>query len=171
MWADLREKRHNPGWGIFLYVVEMKVNYTVSLQGTTCCPAAGSAFIRQLPTVSWFTVCLSSRDLLHLRSYFSRGSLQMTEQGRSVKIQLFQPNMEPFDRQYLLQRAIPRWLSFCQACITVWFLPLPSPASVAVLSQMSIPSKCLAFLILSWCFLSENSTCYTLVEGSLWRRT
>lgn len=117
-------------------------------------PAAGSAFSGWLPTVGWFRVCLSYMELLHLRSQSSRGSLQMAEQGGGIKVQLFQPIMEVFDRQYLLQRAV----TGCHACIAVWFVSLLSPASAAFPSQVLISNRCLASQTPSECLLSENWT-------------
>lgn len=49
-------------------------------------PVAEGALSRWLSTVSWFRVCLSYRELLHLRSQSSRGSLQMAEQGAGIKV-------------------------------------------------------------------------------------
>lgn len=88
-------------------------------------PATGSSFSRWCPAVRFFGVRLSCSELLHPRSQSSRGSLQVAEQGESIKVQLPLTPMELWDRQCLFQRAIRG----CEACITVSLLPRLSPAS------------------------------------------
>lgn len=144
----------------FLSVVEMEINSHFPFSAT------GSAFSRQLPTVSWFSVCHSYRELLHLTSQSSRNSLQMAEQSGSIKIQLFWPNMEFFDQRYLLQRAV----SGHQACIAVWLLSLLS-LLLPFLHRCWFLNKYLASQSPSQCLLSENWTHDVFVEGSLWRKT
>ena len=66
-------------------------------------PVAGSALSRWFPVISWYRICLTYRELLHLRSQSSRSSFQMAEQDGGIKVQLFWPKMELFDRQYLFR--------------------------------------------------------------------
>lgn len=151
MWADLRGWQHDLEWSLFLSVVEMEMNSHFPF------PAAGSTRSRQLPAVSWFSICLGIRELLHLKSQSSTGSLQMAEQVGIIKVQLFWPNMELIDGWYLLQGAVLGG----QTCIVVWLLPL-SPASIAFLHRCWFLNKYLAPQTPSQCLLSENSTHDTL---------
>lgn len=127
-------------------------------------PATGSSFSRWCPAVRFFGVRLSCSELLHPRSQSSRGSLQVAEQGESIKVQLPLTPMELWDRQCLFQRAIRG----CEACITVSLLPRLSPASAAFPSQVLTSKTYLAPQTPSLCLPSENATHATLVESSLW---
>lgn len=142
---------HSPGG----FVADIEMHHQTSLQKWACCPAAGSPVCRQPPAVISINISRSCREQPFPRWCPSWGSPRLvTERGKACSFWLMLDTL-----MEIVSSELPAKLdSVYQACITVWFPPLPS-ASSPTLWWVLIPNKHLEPKTWPQCLLLENPIC------------